>query len=302
MNVEDFILDQLQHAGISYEVHRSFIHVSCPFHAHSGQKKKLGFSRDSGGMNCWVCGKKGHWNEYADLKEMEKFGENDARLQDFGWLRRQFERMDRPEPAVPDWVLPWEHAQWRGLPRDFIREVPSFEWHDEASRANRILWPIYMNGRFKGCTAARLDPKASTVLPKTRNLGGLDSKKILFPFDHPMVRGSEAIALVEGEADVLRLLYNGVPACSIFGAGNWDPHKMTVLGARGVRRLVLAFDGDLAGERLADAVEQDAKTMFDVRIMIFPNPTEEEAARGLKKIDPDNCHQRYIKVIKRMMR
>ncbi len=303
-DVEHFITSQLNQAGIPYQITRGFVNVSCAFHPHSGVKKKLGFSKQSGGMSCWVCGKKGHWNEYAEKMGLDKFESNEARLQDFAVLRRDFDNAltGKKEPETPDWLIPWQRKSWRGLPREFIVSLPSFEWHDEGSNANRILWPVYINDKFKGCTAARIIPGDEEVWPKTRNLGGIDALKILFPFDHPLVRAAKAIVLVEGVFDALRLIYYGVPAASIMGTGAWDPHKLTLLALRGVERLILAFDGDLAGERLADTVMEQAENMFDVRMFPFPDPDESERERGIETIDPGNCKMQYVKVLKRLTR
>jgi len=305
IGVEQFILTELERHGIEYEIHRDFIHVSCPFHEHSGQKKKLGFSRSSGGMNCWVCGKKGHFNEYAELMKLGKLKEDDGRLQDFNFIKQEIERIHKKsnrEPENPDFVRPWDREHWRGLAKDFLDTIPSYLWFDEQSKADRILWPIFMNGEFRGCTSARIRPTDSFVLPKTRNLGGMDSARVLFPFDHPLVRESKAVVLVEGQFDALRLLYHGIPAVSIMGTGSWDRCKLTFLGARKIERLVLAFDGDLPGEKMTDEVESQAASMFDVRVLPFPNPDDEELARGIKAIDPGNCKRKYLKLLKRMTR
>lgn len=300
-DVEHFIAEQLDKAHIDYYVGRGFISVGCIFHEHSGQKKKLGFSCRSGGMNCWVCGKKGHWNEYAHRMNLETFEHDEVKLQDFAALKREFDSLlAHGEPETPDWLLPWERDRWRRLPRKFLITVPSYEWYDESSKANRILWPVYINDKFKGCTTARIDPRDDKVIPKTRNLGGLDAQKVLFPFDHPLVIASKSIVLVEGVFDALRLLYHGVPAVAILGTGAWDAHKLTLLALREVEKLIPAFDGDLAGERMVDKVTEEAQSMFNVCPFPFPDPDKEERGRGIEVIDPGNCKPKYVKVLKRM--
>jgi hypothetical protein len=277
--------------------------VSCPYHEHSGRKKKLGFSRASGGMHCFVCKKDGHWNEYATDHGLEGFDEEDRRLQDFQFLKGEFDRLRKKRvPEAPEWLEPWTDTVWRGLSSDFLATVPSYKWYDETSKAQRILWPVFVNDQFRGCTAAKVNWRDSMIFPKTRNLGGMDSKKILFPFDHPLVRDSKVIVLTEGQFDALRLLYHGLPAVSIIGAGAWDAHKLSLIASRRVERLVLAFDGDLAGERLTDLVYADAEKEFDTRVMHFPDPDDDEKAEGIKSIDPGNCKRKFIKVLKRMCR
>lgn len=297
--VEAFIQGELDAASIQYAVQRNFIQVACPFHQHSGTKLKLGISRRNGGLNCWVCDKKGHWNEYARLKGLGTFGRDDPRLQDFQTLARQFDELLAEKPIEsPEWVERWQ-GTWRGLSGDFLRGVPSYLWYDETSKANRILWPVYMDGRFRGCMASRL---YHDTWPKTRNLGGLDAKRVLFPFDHPLVKGSRAVCLVEGQFDALRLLSRGVPAVSIMGTANWSVHKLERLAARGVDRLVIVMDGDVAGERAADDIAEAARDRFDVRTLPLPDPTPQERAEGIEALDPGCCSERYVRVMARLVR
>lgn len=303
--IEAHITGELDRAGIEYYIYNDFINVSCPFHEHSGTKKKLGFSRTTGGMSCFVCGQKGHYNLYAEKMGLKGINSDSPAISDFSVLSREIERIEQRNkrgPESPDYLMRFDRPHWRRLPADFLRDVPSYEWYDEASKGHRILWPIYMNGVFKGCTSARIDPDAP-ILPKTRNLGGMDAARILFLFDHPLVKASRTLALVEGQFDALRFLYHGIPTSGILGAGAWDPWKLTIIAARGVKRLILAFDGDLAGERLTDIVLPQAEQLFeDVRVMHFPDPDAEERDQGIKSIDPGNCKLKYIKVVKRMVR
>jgi hypothetical protein len=301
--VEHFIISELERRHIRYEVARNFIHVSCPYHEHSGQKLKLGFSRRSGGMHCWVCKRKGHWNEYAERFGLEGFSHKDPRLHDFEALRDEFENLDhKNEPTTPDWLSVWPHERWRGIDRALLMSIPSYEWYDDASHGHRILWPVFMFGRFRGCTSARADARDVEVWPKTRNLGGLDATRCLFPFDHPLVRSSAAVCLVEGQFDALRLLHHGIPALSVFGCGAWHRRKLGMLAAAGIERLVLAFDGDLAGEELTDAVKRDADDGFDVRSIDFPDANDAERARGIDALDPGNCGDAYLRVMRRLTR
>lgn len=296
---EAFIVGELEKKQIRYEVRRDFIQVGCPFHQHSGTKLKLGFSRKTGGMHCWVCEKKGHWNEYAELHGLECFSVKDPRLQDFKALARQFDELlaDRPVES-PDWLEPWR-GRWRKLEGDFLRSLPSYIWFDEASDAKRILWPVYMDGRFKGCMAARLH---ADTFPKTRNLTGLNAARILWPFDYPLVRNSRSVVLVEGQFDALRLLSHGIPAVSIMGTGNWTTQKLDRLAARGVERLVIAMDGDVPGELATDEIREAAESRFDVRTFPLPDPSPEERARGIESLDPGNCSERYVRLIGRLAR
>lgn len=286
--VENFIIRQLESAHIDYSVRREFIHVACPFHEHSGRKQKLGFSRTSGGMHCFVCEKKGHWNEYARLRGLETFAVDDTRLQDFDALRAQFDRLTvERQIETPDWLEPWQ-GTWRGVSFETLASMPSYRWYDGASKGYRILWPVYMDGVFRGCTSARIDPN-DRIVPKTRNLGGLDATRTLFGFDHRLVRSSRAVVLVEGQFDAIRLLDHAIPAVAIMGTGTWNPLKLQRLAARGIERIVLAMDGDGAGAAAAELIAEQAREQFDLRVVTFP-----------AGVDPGDCGDAYLRVMSRL--
>lgn len=299
--VESFIADQLDQAGIAYRVSRGFIHVACPFHQHSGRKLKLGFSAKTGGAHCWVCSETGqgprHWNQYAELKGLATFDHDDPTLQDFRALKAQFDSLvTETTPGQPTWLERWR-GRWRGLPGRFLRQVPSYLWYDEASEARRILWPCYMDDEYQGCVAARLD---NTTWPKVRSFAGLVTNRLLFPFDLPMVRSSRVVCLVEGQFDALRFCHLGLPAVSIWGTGNWSRHKATRLAARGVERVVICMDGDRPGEAAAQLIQQDCAPLFDTKTYLMPDPTRDEFDQGIDSIDPGNCNNQVVEEIRRL--
>jgi len=241
-------------------------------------------------MHCWVCQKKGHWNEYARIYHLETFATDDAHLQDFAALRQQFDRLTETRKIeTPEWLERWE-GEWRGVSEPTLLSIPSYRWYDEASGGYRILWPVYMDQVFRGCTSARIDPN-ERLFPKTRNLGGLDASRLLFPFDHPIVQTARTVVLVEGQYDAIRLLDHSIPAVSIMGTGTWNRIKLQRLAVRGVERLVVAMDGDGAGEAAADLIVEQAHDQFDMRVVMFP-----------EGVDPGNCSDAYVRAIRRLTR
>ena len=86
------------------------------------------------------------------------------------------------------------------------------------------------------------------------------------------------------------------------GTGNWNVHKLNRLAARGVERIVLCMDGDVAGELAQDEIAEAARNRFDVRTVPLPNPSPEEQARGIESLDPGNCDERYLRLIGRLVR
>jgi hypothetical protein len=62
------------------------------------------------------------------------------------------------------------------------------------------------------------------------------------------------------------------------------------------------MDGDVPGELAQDEIVEAAKDRFDVRTVPLPNPSPEEQARGVESLDPGNCSEGYVRLIKRLVR
>lgn len=307
MSCEDFIISELSRHGIEYGFTKNDITVACPFHEHSGMKRKLGFKRDSeiGAMYCWVCGIRGTWNTYAEKMgfALIKAGAT-AERGDIRSLLREFEDYEKKQPVyvtdLPPGVTPWEEG-WRGLSADFLATIPSFRWYDKKS-GYRILWPVVQRSRLYGFTSARADPTDETLQPKTRNLGGLPTSRVMFPFDHYLIK--DRVVLVEGQFDALRLLSYGIPALSIMGTNQWISEessgrlKTNLLLSKGITRVVIAMDGDDAGWQCTREVHRSLNKEIDTRVMEFPDPPK---GSDIDCYDPGNAPTKYLRVIKRML-
>lgn len=311
---EEHIISELEKAGIDYSYNNKFIQVECPFHSHSGRKKHLGFARESrfGGMHCWVCGKEGgrDWNAYAAKMGLALIdGKRPAGRDTRGLLtgyQDDFGTNDRWS-QLPPGTEPWTQ-NWRGLSAEFLSTIPTFRWWDSKSKGYRLLWPVIHNGKFLGCTSAAAEPD---LQPKTRNLAKLPTSQCMFPFDHELVRSSTGVVLVEGQFDVLRLLSKGIPALSIMGVSQWQndgrsgPFKKAALIGRGIKRVVIAMDGDDAGQVAAEKIHNTLYKDLDVRTMIFPKPpvgAVDEQGREITSYDPGNCPEKFLKLMKKMLR
>lgn len=305
---EDFIVEELLRAGIDYGYTKNDITVSCPYHTHSGTKKKLGFKRESrqGAMYCWVCGVRGKWNDYAEKMGLRTIDTKTTSFGDYKSLRNKIKRDERSIkskiPGLPEGAELWT-GEWRGLSENFLATIPSFKWYDKNSKAYRILWPVFMQGRMMGCTSYNLD---ENTMPKTRNLGGLKMNRCLFPFDHYLIK--DGVVLVEGQYDALRLLGKGIPALAILGTNQWDDEegesgdfKANLLLKRGIKRVVVAMDGDEAGYQCAKKILKTLNRYrgIESRFMDFPDPPE---GSEVESYDPGNCPTKYLKLMNRMLR
>lgn len=307
VEIESFIVKQLETAGIYYNIRGNDIYVSCPFHTHRGFKLKLGFALDSpvGAMHCWVCKTNGSWNTYAEKMGLQKLSKK--HLLDFQIVStlKQIERLFTPELVhrLPPGVTPWE-GSWRKLPEWFLSSVPSLRYYDAASKIDRILWPVVQNGRLFGNSAALIDPTLK-IQPKTRSLSGFDARLRVFPFDHYTVKSSDRIVLVEGQYDALRLVYHGLPAVCTFGTSNWNSAKLNLILGRRPKRVVLAFDADKEGQSVADvAFRQFIEAGVDVRRMAWPDVppgARDQFGRRISSYDPGSCTTKSLLLLHRLL-
>lgn len=126
---------------------------------------------------------------------------------------------------------------------------------------------------------------------KYRNNDNQDSRSIIFPLDFVTTRfpTSRSVVLVEGQVDALWLIYNGIPALAILGTHNWSNYKAVMLTACGFRRVILAMDGDMAGQKAQIELYRQLKHQFTVKKFDCPSgkdpatllDTELQRLRGL---------------------
>jgi hypothetical protein len=128
----------------------------------------------------------------------------------------------------------------------------------------------------------RLEQIKST---KYRNNDKQKTHLITFPLDLVLSRmpGTKTVALVEGQVDALWLIYHGIPALAILGTNNWSSAKEAILLSHGFTRIVLAMDGDEAGERCQDKLYKELRGRFKVFKWVCPEG-EDPASVGKKHL------------------
>ena len=279
---ELFIQSQLREKGFDFREstnRRDFL-LKCPFHEHSGTKYKLAIKKDGSAVHCWVCGWSGTWNKLAKTLGMQPLE------QEFAQLKARLVMEEEPEPQFVELPkieplaikLP-RFGNGPDLPKKFLKEFHAHSWYDPISRADRILFEVLIPD-LVGWFALRVD---QLTLPKQRNMKGRWVKnKALFPLFHPLVQ-SKTIVLVEGPFDALRLIYEGIPAISIFGTGNWSRYKRNLLITK-YRNFVLAFDGDDAGRLCSSLVYDDLKDLSTVKIFEFNDGEDPGNTKDIEKI------------------
>lgn len=313
MNHAAFILEQLQRVGHRFTPMKGssgWMSIECVFlDKHKGGVDKTPSLRVrlEGGNNtpakCWSCDTLSSWNAIAKILNVspipgsdEDDGSDkpsDAR-REFASLAESFDKLeDKESLGLPKSMI----ERWTG---DFVRDgkvlahedvllrLPTYRWYDPGKSGGvyiteRIMWPIMIRGKSHGYTGRALDPD---VKHRWQNSDNFKATQLLFPYD--LLPKTSVAVLVEGPTSALRLVDRRIPAVCIFGANNWDKdHKIPLLVQKGVQTVVMAFDGDKAGNKARARIEADLMDHFEVHH--FPVPP---------KKDPANMKSAYVRALR----
>lgn len=262
---------------------------------HDNATPSLSIDIVRGRFYCFGCELKGgNWNSLAKIIGAEelKDGEGPDPFYTMNYtLKQELEKlngdMDEANNCLPwdlePWTGPWKRPRGIEISQYTLNAANAFRFYDDMDRCYRILFPVYVYGDLSGWVARRLDKEKER---KYRNSPKFKAKKLLFPLDIVDQMKTRSVALVEGPADALWLLDNDIPALCTFGTKNWSKKKAVDLINLGIKRVVIAGDGDAAGEQFRVVVGQDLSELFEV--VHFRPPVKRDPGdlkgKGLRKL------------------
>jgi len=240
---------ELQRARIHYTGSDHVIHILCPFHADSATPSLAIYPAAKPSYYCFSCHAKGSWSDLAAVLKVSRDIEVSVDDRSNSRLLRQLRRMVDTKPVLPPGISPWSLGPWRGFEAETLAAVHSLWWFDEASRARRVLWPIWgRDESLVGWTSRLLDKVEDA--PKYRNLPRMAALQTMWPVP---TRNLESLdrslcVIVEGIPDAIRLLAMGVPTLSNLGTA-WSHTRTAMLADLGFREVLVSCDGDAAGRK-----------------------------------------------------
>lgn len=283
-NMGVFIGQQLIRKGVRI-FRETTTHYSCfcPFQGgHDVHTASLSIRKSDGKFNCFGCPAKGaSWNTLAKMLNADTL--SDEEMPDpFGLFKDDLKEKRAKSQVVP--YLPWDiepwTKRWRKVSPYTMNAATAYHWYDDKKRCDRVLLPIWMYGELVGWTARRLD-KVDDM--KYREMTGFNKLDALYPWFLVEQMNVSSIALVEGPYDALRLLDEDIPALSNLGSlTNWSKDKAIHLINLGVTRVVIAADGDSAGDKFRDQAEEDLKHMFEIDHYYCPRKSDPGALPSKK--------------------
>ena len=147
----------------------------------------------------------------------------------------------------------------------YVKKISLYKKNGETyTLYNRLIFPIIFGGVQVGISLRRIK---STDYPKwSHQPNNIEMKSLLYNYDS--VKEKENITVCEGINDVLAFYEIGVPSVAVFGS-HISEEQYRLLLKTGAD-LILAFDGDNAGEK---ATKQAIK-MFKNKANLFVIPFE----------------------------
>ena len=298
----DFILREISKVSKVQRKSRNQIMINCPFHFDTDPSLSisLGGKVPAGVFHCFSgkCGISGYWNTLAEKLGLatvvtQKKGEEDLST----YIPNVSKKIELFSPILEeDLSLEELDFNWRSFPIELLKSLGIKKLWEERIEDYFIYMPVTYLGNYNGHIRAKIY-KESPGLKYWFNL----KNKIFYPFDFYLDKITKVIVLVEGVADVLRLIYNRIPALATLGT--MLPIELTVeyLKNLDVKKVIICYDGDKAGydatfgnktsKGLASNLEQQG---FEVRVL---RPPEIEG-----KDDPDTMPYLYINVLKKMVK
>ncbi len=299
VDLTPFIVEQLDRAGVQVMEGMSTptdLKAFC-FKGHDDKTPSLSIRRADGAFLCFGCGVKGRdWNAFSNYLKVDTLSEDD--LPDpFTTLGYQMER--RYKKALREVRLPWDVQLWerpyRRISAETWKRVGALRWYDDDPRiqAERILIPAMMYDQVEGWVARRTDkaPPGEKLDMPYRNAPGMSSQDVLFPLDTVIEMQPETVVLVEGPMDAMRLINYNIPALAILGTRNYIPDNRVHILNTGAVKVVLAMDGDEAGDAVRLEIAPSIREMFELVHFICP-PGK----------DPGNMDKEHLDLLWRMTR
>ncbi len=274
-----FIVEQLTRVGVVVMEGISTptdLKAFC-FKGHDDKTPSLSIRRADGAFLCFGCGVKGRdWNAFANYLKVDTLSEDD--LPDpFRTLSYKMERQYMKalrEVRIPWDVQPWEKP-YRRISAETWKKVCALRWYDDDPRiqAERILIPVSLYGEVEGWVARRTDsaPPGEKLDMPYRNAPGMSSQDVLFPLDAVIAMHPETVVLVEGPMDAMRLVNYNIPALAILGTRNYVPANRSHILNTGAMKVILAMDGDDAGDDVRYEIAPSIRETFDLEHFMCPD-------------------------------
>jgi len=292
-----FVREQLSRLGSGVQFTDQQAKILCPFHADKNPSLDVALIEihgkvGVGGFNCWSCSASGGWNKLAYKLGLDAWDQEQSALTPhnaFSVLADDLERKQeasKPKQYQKPPTEPWTGG-WRGLTGGFLRNHGAESYWDRMASEYRLWLPIHdLHNNLVGHVAARLPDSRIADKLKYLNSEDFPAKKVWYCLNYETK--PHTVVAVEGPYDCLRFRSFGIPAIGQLGVGQLSVEKASQLIARGVQRIVLAYDADEAGRK---ATPESAKLFKSLGLEVVDMNLSRYLAPGQTKMDPGDAPQ-----------
>ena len=292
--------------------------ICCPFHGDTNPSLGINLAVDSniplGYFHCFGCSAKGNWNGLAEKLGLEQI--KDWQLGFVGHSTKLAQRKRKPvlyldvkekleNSIYTKEAIPWpKGVRWRGYQGNLLSKLGAIYYNDKLTQQLMVFFPIYVKGKYRGGVRAYMEKQVDgNSYLTTKGNWVKDYGLLAYEYVKKIVRKYQydAVVLVEGPRDALRLLANNIPALAILGSKSVSDRKMltvTSLSSK-IKTVYVLPDNDNAGKQMYERVKHFAGDYVKVRHLRLPKPKKNGK---LIKLDPDNVDQEIIDEIRVMFR
>ena len=270
---------------------------TCPFHKDGQEMNpscQVFCDEDNpkveyGYFHCFTCSENAHLYQVVAhcFEEDEEFGKE--------WLVERFgDTFVTYEKVLTDIVLdtPKENFLDESILDEYCYYHP-YMWKRKLSKEIVDLFKVGYNPKSQSLTFPIWDDKGRLKLITERSVNtkyfyiqeGIE--KPVYLLHYIKQQGITDVWVCESQINTLYCWSLGIPAIGLIGTGT--PKQMELLNKSGIRRFVLAFDGDTAGDKAIERFKKKVRSDVIVEVAKIPrgkdiNDLTEEEIKNLQII------------------
>lgn len=272
--------------------HRSYILICCPFHNDKNPSMCIDFRK--GVVHCFAGCFDGTFTQFIykllggyDQRAVEYVrqyqGEDEYKFQQLP--RKEY----RPRIEIPTWddlevkeeeLRKFDHTEWlyskgRGISEDVCRKFRlgiDYEW-------GAVTFPLKMNGKYIAICRRELKGKKFHIPTELRGRKPIAYLEEAVALAHENKK--DKIILVESIYNALTCYTYGIPAIATLGMPT--EIQAEILKQSKVREILIACDGDKAGEKFTKKWKDWLKDKIKTEVVLLP---EGKDVNDLVRDDP----------------
>lgn len=271
---------------IEYNSDYGYIRCACPIH-HGDNKTAFSWSRNLGVWKCWSHGCDGEFNgmtgkdaisfirkyKRCSVQEAVSIAEKifdgnpipEITTTPENRFFNLFDNKEKRKYPAPKIIL-HPYLTKRGINQECATEFQISFW-DKGALKDRIVIPIIdINADIIGFTGRAVTDRNAK---KWLHSAGTQVGKELFNILN--IKNTQEVILTEGPFDVMKLwMYGFKNSVATFGT-NLSFAQLSLLLRLPIHSIILAYDGDKAGEKASTKIGKILKDYFEVYIMDLEN-------------------------------